>query len=61
MPTYLQVPFFMPANNQVVWCRTERWTGAPFLATYKTASDTFTSVDNTLVYPFYMITYWRAQ
>lgn len=61
MATWIQIPFSMPTNNQVVWVRTERWSGAPFLAQYKTNNDTFVSSDNSLAYPFYAISHWHAQ
>lgn len=61
MEDWIQIPFQMPANNDIVWVRTQRWSGAPFLAQYKTNNDSFTSSDNTIVFPAYAIAYWKPQ
>jgi len=61
MAIYLQLPQNEPTNNEVVWCRTNRWSGAPFLAQWKSAQQTFTDQTNSLVYPVYAVSYWHSQ
>lgn len=61
MADWIQIPLEMPNNNQTVWCRTQRWSGAPFLAQYKTNNDEFTDTINDISFPAYAIAYWKPQ
>lgn len=61
MTTWLQLPQNEPNNLEVVWCRTNRWSGAPFLAQYNAVTQVFTDQTNSLIYPVYAISYWRSQ
>lgn len=61
MATYLELPQNVPANNETVWCRTQRWSGAPFLATWNAGQEKFTDTINGLTYPVYAISHWRSQ
>lgn len=58
---WLQFPFNVPNNNQVVWVRIDRYSGAPFLAQYKSQQQKFTSQLNLIDYPVYSISVWRPQ
>lgn len=61
MADWIQIPFSMPIDTQIVWVRTDRWSGAPFLAKYSLAKKTFTDQISLLAYPFYTIVYWKPQ
>lgn len=54
-------PFEIPSHLQIVWIRMDRWSGAPFLAEFDAATQTFTSVINSIVYPLYLVSTWKSQ
>ena len=54
-------PQNLPADGSVIWCRLNFWFGIPFLAQFSLSAQTFTSVDNSVVYPIWTINRWRAQ
>jgi hypothetical protein len=54
-----RLPVLAPADGLVVWVR--RWLlGAPFLATWDLAAQTFTAA-NGLVMPWYDVWRWKHQ
>lgn len=61
MEDWNQLPLVVPNNNDVVWCRTSRWSGAPFLGQWKSAQQSFTDTTNSLDYPVWAVTYWKPQ
>lgn len=61
MATWLTIPFDIPANNQTVWIRIDRWTGTPFLAIFKSQQQRFDSVTGSMQYPFWVVSRWRPQ
>lgn len=61
MANWIQIPLQMPANNDVVWVRTQRWSGAAFLAQYKSAQEAFVDQTNSIDFPAYSIAYWKPQ
>lgn len=58
---WLQTPFNIPNNNQIVWVRIDRWSGAPFLAKWNSQKQEFLSNDNSIIYPVWVISVWKAQ
>lgn len=51
----------LPNDTDVVWCRIDRWSGTPFLATYFTAKQAFYNNATSVGYPVYTISVWKAQ
>jgi hypothetical protein len=53
-------PSDVPANDQTVWIRVKYYYSSPFQAVYTAATQEFTSVDNSIIYPAWSIARWKA-
>jgi len=53
-------PKNIPADDQTVWIRVKYYYSAPFQAVYDTATQQFTSVTNSIIYPAWVIARWKA-
>lgn len=58
--TWYFLPQYVPADGQTVWCRRDQFSTVPFQAVWDLSAQTFTSVDNSIEYPAWIITKWRA-
>jgi hypothetical protein len=54
-----QFPLNVPIDGQLIWCRVDRWSGAPFAGRYSSADGTITSLINGITYPQWAISAWR--
>lgn len=54
-----QFPLQIPTDGQLIWCRIDRWSGAPFAGKYSSADGTITSLINGIVYPQWVVSAWR--
>jgi hypothetical protein len=61
MATWLHLPDEIPTDTQTVWIRVEYYYSEPFLAVFSLSALTFTSVDNTIVYPAWVVARWKPQ
>jgi hypothetical protein len=61
MYAWNQFPFDIPTDQEVVWVRIKYYYGKPFLAIWIEATQDFTSLDNSIVYPAWTIARWRSQ
>lgn len=59
MASWIIVPGTMPADAATVWIRPFSPFYTAFQAVYNATAGTFTSVDNSIVYPAYLIYKWR--
>ena len=61
MEKWKTMPKDIPLDADIVWCRLDYWFGAPFLAYWVEAQQSFVSLDNSLIFPCYEVSRWRAQ
>jgi hypothetical protein len=61
MATWFKLPNEVPTDGQIVYVRVEYYYSDPFLATFSLSALTFTSVDNAIVYPAWVIARWKPQ
>jgi hypothetical protein len=59
MATWYTIPKNVPTNGQTVWVRVKYFYSQPFQAVYNTASQSFTSVTNSIVFPAWTIARWQ--
>jgi hypothetical protein len=53
-------PEDIPGNGVTVWIRVKYYYSSPFLAVYASATQEFTSVTNSIVYPAWTIARWKT-
>jgi hypothetical protein len=53
-------PVNVPADGATVWIRIKYYYSAPFQAVYNSATQEFTSVTNSIIYPAYAVARWKA-
>lgn len=51
----------LPLNNQIVWIRVLNIYGPPVLAQWKTAQQSFTTIDTSITIPSYFCARWKSQ
>lgn len=56
-----QLPLTIPADQELVWIRLQRWAGASFLAEWDASSQSFKDRTNEQIYPIYAVSYWKSQ
>jgi methenyltetrahydromethanopterin cyclohydrolase len=59
MSTYFHLPDNIPTDGQTVWIRVEYYYSEPFLAIFTLSTMTFMSVDNSIVYPAWVVARWK--
>ena len=59
MAAYKKFPENLPTDGATLWVDRSAYIGEPFQATYLNSAQEFTSVDNSIVYPAYIIVRWR--
>jgi hypothetical protein len=59
MAIWHTLPTPLPVDASTVWIRPRPWPTAPYKAVWDLASQTFTSVPNSLVIPWYEVGRWR--
>jgi hypothetical protein len=60
MPVWLVFPTNIPADGSYVWIRIKYYYSEPFKAVWDLTSQTFVSVDNSIVYPAWSVARWRS-
>jgi hypothetical protein len=61
MSAWKSLPENIPVDGSTVWVRVNYYYSDPFLAVFSLSALTFTSVDNTIIYPVWVISRWRVQ
>lgn len=61
MSPWFHLPDQIPTDTQTVWVRVEYYYSEPFLAIFNLGTLTFTSIDNSIVYPVWVIARWKPQ
>lgn len=59
MNPWKTLPTVLPVDGSTVFVRVKYYYETPFTAVWDLATQTFTSVDNAIVYPAYVIARWR--
>lgn len=59
MSIWFATPLDMPTDGETCWCRLTFWFGTPFQAVWRSATNDWLSVDNSIVYPAWSIARWR--
>lgn len=55
------LPLVLPTDQEEVWIRIKYYYGPPFLATWTTATQQFTSSINSIIYPTWTVARWKSQ
>jgi len=61
MSTWFHFPNNIPTDGETVYVRIEYYYSEPFLAVFTLSTMIVTSVDNSIVYPVWVIARWRPQ
>jgi hypothetical protein len=56
-----KIPFDLPADQEEVYIRIKYYYGAPFLATWDLASQSFESTENSIIFPAWTVSRWKFQ
>jgi len=59
MKKWYFIPKYLPTDGQTVWIRLNSNAYQVFQAIYNTTAETFTSVENSIVYPVTYVWKWR--
>ena len=60
MLTWSKLPFDAPVNGDTVYIRVNFYYSDPFLATYNSSTNEFTSIENSIVYPAWVVARWAS-
>lgn len=53
------MPNELPTDGAEVWVRLHEWSGEPFMAKWEYATQSFTTLADGLVFPWYIVSRWR--
>ena len=56
--TWQTFPKHVPNDSETVWIRVKYYYGAPFQATYNLSTQEFTSIDNSITFPAWVVARW---
>lgn len=59
MSQWKTMPNDVPLDDQTVWVRLRDWQGPPFLAVYLKSSQSFRSITEELIFPWYIVARWK--
>lgn len=60
MASWKFIPDIIPVDGQIVWTRLYNGYANPFVATFNATLQTFTFIDNGVIYPIWMVAKWKA-
>lgn len=56
---WYNLPLTIPIDGSTVWVRVRYYYGKPFQAVWSISSQSFTSVEGSIMYPAWVVARWR--